>query len=90
MPRIAKPLTNAAFTSKLMDGALTPEINRAIVQAFVLDALLTSSPRLKPGDSLNWGLMSQTESENVLRCVDISVVFRSAGRTYPVPYRQAT
>ena len=40
MPRIAKPLTNAAFTSKLMDGALTPEINRAIVQAFVLDALV--------------------------------------------------
>ena len=48
--------------------------------------LLTSSPRLKPGDSLNWGLMSQTDSENVLRCVDISVVFCSAVRTHPVSY----
>ena len=52
--------------------------------------LLTSSPRLKPGDSLNWGLMSQTDDEDIPSRIHVSVVFRPAGTTRPSPYPQAT
>ena len=52
--------------------------------------MLTSSPRLKPGDSLDWSLMSQTDDEDIPRRIHVPVVFRPAGATRPPSYPQRT
>ena len=47
-------------------------------------------PMPKAGDSLKWGLMSQTDNEDIPGRVNVPIVSRPAGVARPLSYPQAT